>query len=240
MGLALSIASLWLGTWDAFWQLVTVPVEQRAAYTWTLSILFLLAGFFVSIISVVKENHNHIEIINNTIQTTLHQTRNASTVTPISSDEAFSELIHKIGAAEVIWNTRVSRRIPKESYPSRPGQSYWKAVEETVKKGTEYREIADPSWGEVLLSSGLINYSENVDISILQNGLDAFLNFIVLEYADGQYETYFGWTVTRKSAASQVCFHTRNTQLARLLISFHNDIFISGIHLDEWSITKTA
>lgn len=231
VGLVLSIASLFLGSWDAAWAMFPIPPQLRTSFTWTLGVIFLLAGFLYSALDIMNRAERAMASAREDILREMHAI--GGDIRRLDSDRAFDELCKRLPTVRAIWNTRISTRSPSMPYPSASGRRWRKTLVSRVSSGTvTYREVMDASWIEhVRLEYGQI--PALAVFSFLDMKLPSFQNFIILESATGKKELYLGWAISRNRGLEQSVFHISDPAFCEHFLSWHNELFSWGEEIDS-------
>lgn len=235
LGILLAFASLFVGSGDAIWSRLSVPVEQRASFTYALSIAFLMTGFLIAAFQQVERLQASIN--SQSANFTLELSRrldSTPTVRLLTSDQAFIELRELLPGVRRIWNTRITNDAVENPYPTAQSVAFGKALGSALDKSQPpiYREVLSQTWAAHTLDATKTKKRTGehptAEYSVIEHSPASFINFIVLESSDGRRQVFCGWAISRNRGFEQDCLHLNDSRAANFFIAWHHDLFVSG------------
>jgi hypothetical protein len=242
-GVVLAFVSLWLGTGDTLWKLFPLPQDLRPGFTWTLSILFLLAGFLIASYQQLESLSRRAEKDREDLLAEVGRIAAGNGLRAMTADDALREIASKLPAARAIWNTRISEKLPNEPMVTPVRREYDAALRRAViDEGVSYREVLAPSWESTVCAQFAVRtrrataLASSVNLSVVQAPTPSFVNFIVIEYKDRTQEMYWGWAISRNRGPEQECFHLVDKRLTNYYVLWHTELFAAGHPLSDAAI----
>jgi hypothetical protein len=194
------------------WKLFPLPQDLRPGFTWTLSILFLLAGFLIASYQQLESLSRRAEKDREDLLAEVGRIAAGNGLRAMTADDALREIASKLPAARAIWNTRISEKLPNEPMVTPVRREYDAALRRAViDEGVSYREVLAPSWESTVCAQFAVRtrrataLASSVNLSVVQAPTPSFVNFIVIEYKDRTQEMYWGWAISRNRGPEQEC-----------------------------------
>jgi len=222
-GVFLAALSIWLGTYDPFWQWIGVPDALRGSLTTAVSIFVLLSAFLLSFyfqqaqmlgqIDEVKRGLPHVEFLES-----------------MNGNEAFLLLTKHISVAKSVLNTRLYAGDFRGGYSEKTIAKWQTEIRSGIRSGLIFRDALSPALeftAKELLSDskGRKGMYEAVAVS---SGNAPMMNFPVLTFSDDSKEVSFGWVMSPGYGFDQPCFRSQDARLTGFFEKWFSELFFSG------------
>lgn len=228
IGIFMSVFGLVFGSYDPLWDQFDVNADVRGGLTIGLSLFFLLLGF---LFAIYLKSQSQEEILNQTLNDLKYQIPQLSTFKVMDANSALSYLECQLPLIRSMINTRIASN-QNAGYSTTEGKSYNAAIEKSIKKGLQLREIVNKPWQESaenrkqsLTSIILGQVNGSYEFQVVDTALPSFLNFSVLAYLDGRKEVIFGWAITKGRRFEQKCFVSDERSIVEFFESWFYDLY---------------
>jgi ABC-type multidrug transport system fused ATPase/permease subunit len=222
VGVILSLLALVAGTYDPLWSWLGVTNGNlRGSLTLTFSLFFLLVSFLLAHYQKLDEIATSVQNFTDGLNKRLKQELpHIQVLRAILADAALKEIAASLGDARVVRNTRILGDKLRGGYQSEEGREYARIFEKRlIRGGMIAYDVINTSWQDYARDLLAKVPDQHYRCYVVANSLPSFLNFIVLEYADGERDVYFGWAISPTRGFEQVCFHTTENRV----VSFFAD-----------------
>jgi hypothetical protein len=144
-----------------------------------------------------------------------------------NSNDALDYLCARLPYATAVLNTRVSDIgvAPRTTIDSKWG----KTILRQVKAGLVFKDIVSPAFAEyakkLALDAGTFPTGK-YEYAVLANTPPSFLNFIVLEYKNGDQEVLIGWAASVYKGMEQRAYKVRDKRMISYFRDYHGQLYM--------------
>lgn len=249
IGLLFAVITIWLGSYGELW--ATLDPRLRGSLTVAVSMFFTLGGFLLA--SYVQRGRLSQELVQakkaiiaqqrQTKREIIAQQRQAKkdiiqqqahspqidAITVYTGTEGMEHITRLVLQAKVALNTIILPRV-EDLWPKQPIMEDWdKAVILAVQNSTCFRDVASEACERFVIARASALSGMDYGARVVPSTIEAFPNFIVLEYQDSTKEVWFGWTRPSPASFSQRCFRCRESEVVAFFEKLHDTLFESGL-----------
>jgi len=141
-------------------------------------------------------------------------------------NDAIEYLCSRLPYACTVLNTRVSDTgvAPRTDI----GDKWSKIIAKRVKAGLVFKDIVSPTFNEYAkqLESACSNAGGSYNYTVLANTPPSYLNFIVLEYQNGDEEVLLGWATSTYKGMEQRAYTIRDKRMIAYFRDYHGQLYM--------------
>jgi hypothetical protein len=234
LALLFGMFGVWLGTYDPLWEKLSIEADLRGSLTTALSLFLMLSGFFIAFyLQHAGIQEQLLDIRKNLPAELLAASQSGPQVDVFGvadGNQALRRLSERVKLAKVVLNTRITTGTSRFVTETDSLMTWERSIRAAVRSGTVFREIVSEGWKDLAMerAAELVRCKGLYEASCIAMPLPAVLNFIVLQYADGTKEVWFGWIMSSTYAFDQACIISSERRVVQLFENWHATLFSSG------------
>ncbi|TAI47602.1 hypothetical protein [Flagellimonas allohymeniacidonis] len=236
LGVGLGILSLAFGN-NLFSLLGVSDESNRTMFSIFSAIFFTLTSFFVSILSFLKI---HTDSVEDQIGSLKKKLVNGFNVERFDGLRGMQTISHRIQNAKLVLNTRIihPETLDKNKIYAEDARIWEKKGIEALNKGVRFRDVVLNA-GRFFAEDLVKKLKENKSIDPtryrardITGKASPYINFIVIEFEQGEDEVWFGWVMSSDGEVVSDTFRSVDSDMVKFFKNLHTQLFSLGDEIE--------